>query len=136
MAAAPHLIHFKQFGSPAEGYITTTQFASNIPFEVKRIFWVQDVPEKTIRGQHANKLTEEVLVALHGVIKVKTESKQGEQLFELDSPDLGLYIPSLCWTELVFEQDATGLCLASTDFDESDYIRNYSVFKQLLINQK
>ena len=132
MPEAPYLIQFDQLGNPKEGYLVSTQFAAKIPFEVRRIFWTYAIPETSSRGQHANKLTKEVLVAISGSITVKTETAAGKQTFVLSSPEQGLYIPALCWTELTFKKGAIGLCLASTDFDDADYIRTYDQFKALL----
>lgn len=134
MPATPCLIQFDQFGSEPEGYITTTQLAENVPFDIKRVFWTHGIPAGAMRGQHANKQTEEVLVAIHGAIQVKAETHTGTHIFELASPRQGLFIPALCWTELTFLDGAVGLCLASTNFDEADYIRDYQAFKQILGN--
>ncbi len=105
-----------------------------IPFKIKRVFWLHSIPEHAVRGQHANKLTEEVLVAISGGIQVKAETAGGMQYFDLAAPDQGLYIPSFCWTELTFKENTIGLCLASTDFDEADYVRDYQVYKQIISN--
>lgn len=134
MPAAPYLIQFDQIGNPMEGYMTTTQFAASVPFEIKRVFWTHGTPPTTVRGQHANRLTEEVLVVVTGSIQVRAETAGGIQTFELTAPDQGLYIPALCWTALTFREGAISLCLASTDFDDADYIRDYDLFKQLISN--
>lgn len=132
MAASPYLIQFDQIGDPAAGYITSTQFSEKIPFEIKRVFWIHGTPETTVRGQHANKQTEEVLVALSGGIRISTETIDSDQTFELTSPGQGLYIPAMCWTELIFQEGTIGLCLASTDFDDADYVRDHGFFRHLL----
>lgn len=134
MPATPYLLQFDQIGDPNTGYICSTQLAAKVPFEIKRVFWLQGIPQNTVRGQHANKQTEEVLVAINGGIEVKAETASGLQNFKLTTPDQGLYIPAICWTELKFQENTIGLCLASTDFDEADYIRDYSVYKQLISN--
>lgn len=87
------------------------------------------------RGHHANTATEEVLVALSGSIKVLTDTGCEKQEFELANPQEGLYIPAMCWTELRFSEGATALCLTSTDFSESGYIRDYDRFLQLAQHQ-
>jgi hypothetical protein len=123
-------------GSPDIGYITSTQYAENIPFQIKRVFWTQATPPGVERGHHANLATEEVLVALSGSINVLTDTGREKQAFELTNPQQGLYIPAMCWTELRFSEGATALCLTSTDFSEEDYIRDYSRFKQLAAHQE
>ncbi|WP_266204286.1 sugar 3,4-ketoisomerase [Pontibacter kalidii] len=131
MPASPYLIPLHHVGSPETGYITSTQFAGNIPFDIKRVFWTQATPPGVERGHHANMATEEVLVALSGSISVLTDTGREKQKFELTHPQQGLYIPAMCWTELRFSEGATALCLTSTDFSEADYIRNYGRFLQL-----
>ncbi|MDX5420664.1 MAG: FdtA/QdtA family cupin domain-containing protein [Hymenobacteraceae bacterium] len=131
MPTVPYLISFDRIGSPAEGFITTTQYAERIPFDIKRVFWTQGTPASVVRGNHANKATEEVLIAISGSIRVKADTGTGVQEFELSSPAEGLYIPTMCWTELHFSAGAIALCLTSTDFEEADYIRSYEHFKKL-----
>lgn len=131
MPATPYLLSFDRIGSPAIGYITTTQLAENIPFEIKRVFWTQGTPAHVERGHHANMATEEVLVALTGTITVRTDTGREQQEFALSGPGMGLYIPAMCWIELRFTEGATALCLASTDFSEADYIRDHARFKKL-----
>ena len=131
LSATPYLIQFAEVGSESTGYIASTQLAQYIPFKIKRVFWTYGTPAGVLRGQHANKATEEVLVALTGSIKVETDTGRDTETFLLSSPTVGLYIPAMCWTNLYFEEGTMALCLASTDFDEADYIRDYEVFKRL-----
>ncbi|HEY4650799.1 MAG TPA: FdtA/QdtA family cupin domain-containing protein [Pontibacter sp.] len=132
MADFPSLLTFEQVGTAAEGLLTSTQLAQKLPFTVRRVFWIQDTPPDKVRGHHANKTTREVLIALTGSIHVKAETSSGKQEFLLSSASQGLYIPALCWTELTFTTGTIALCLASTDYDEQDYVRNYTEFKQLM----
>ena len=132
MSDSPYLIFFEQVGSASEGLLTSTQFAEKLPFAVKRAFWIQGTPPEIVRGHHANKTTREVLIALTGTIKVKAETHEGVSEFTLLSSATGLYIPALCWTELTFAEGTIALCLASTDFDEQDYLRDYEVYKKLI----
>ena len=131
MSAIPYLLQFTEVGSDAIGYIASTQLAQHVPFKIKRVFWTYGTPQHVQRGQHANKATEEVLVALTGNIRVETDNGQNKQTFVLDSPTNGLYIPAMCWTNLHFAEGTVGLCLASTDFDDADYIRDYAVFRRM-----
>lgn len=127
----PYLLYFEQLGNASEGYLTTTQYADRLPFEVKRVFWTYGIPSGVERGNHANKMTEEVLIAISGNITVKAEWSGGEEEFKLNSPNCGMYIPALCWTTLSFSSDAIAVCLASTDFSEKDYIRDYPTFVKM-----
>ncbi|WP_114781445.1 sugar 3,4-ketoisomerase [Botryobacter ruber] len=127
----PHLLYFDSIGLPEEGYISTTQQAEKIPFQVKRVFWTYNTPAGVVRGRHAHKQTEQVLVALNGTIRVEVESGAGEAaVFVLDAPDKGLYLPPLHWTRIHISEGAVLLSLASTDYVEEDYIRDYDVFLQ------
>jgi hypothetical protein len=128
----PYLISFEQVGTTAEGLLTSTQFADKLPFALKRVFWIQGTPPAVTRGHHANKTTEEVLIALTGTIKVEAETSNGVSEFILSGSDKGLYIPALCWTKLTFTEGSIALCLASTDYDEQDYLRDYDKYKQLI----
>ncbi|WP_101443848.1 sugar 3,4-ketoisomerase [Pontibacter ramchanderi] len=131
MSATPYLIRFTETGSPAIGFIASTQLAQNIPFAIKRVFWTYGTPAGVLRGQHANKATEEVLVAVTGSIRVETDNGKSKQTFELNDPSEGLYLPAMCWTDLHFASGTVAVCLTSTDFEESDYIRDYATFQRM-----
>lgn len=131
MPATPYLLTFERIGSPKEGYITTTQYADVVPFAIRRVFWTHGTPPEVVRGHHANKATEEVLIALSGNIRVKADTGNEVQEFELSDSLTGLYIPVMCWTELLFSEGALALCLTSTDYTDEDYIRDYVYFKKL-----
>ncbi len=126
----PYILTFEQTGDPASGFLTTTQKASNLPFKVQRVFWVTDTPTDVKRGHHANKITEEIMVAVSGVVTVETETLDGrKQNFTLNDRTTGLYIPTYCWLSISFEPGAVLLCLASTDFDQADYILDLTDFR-------
>ena len=130
----PALISLAAFGNIETGFLVSTQKESNLPFVIKRVFWVQQVPPTFLRGQHAGYQTEEVIICIRGSVEVHVESKAGRQTFVLNQPDVGLYIPAKCWIELTFSPDALLLCLASTDYDEQDYISDYATFQQLCLS--
>lgn len=131
MSATPHLLHFAEIGTDAIGYIATTQLARSIPFKIKRVFWTYGTPANVLRGQHANKATEEVLIAVTGSIRVETDNGRDRESFVLDNPTTGLYLPAMCWTDLHFAEGTVAICLTSTDFDEADYIRDYDTFRRM-----
>ncbi|PRY13145.1 WxcM-like protein [Pontibacter ummariensis] len=131
LPANPYLIPLERMGSPEEGFLTSTQLAANVPFKIKRVFWTHDIPMGVTRGNHANKATEEVLIAISGKLQVKVDTGNEVYVFDLSDSRQGVYIPAMCWTELQFSEGAIALCLASTDYDEKDYIRDYAYFKQL-----
>jgi len=127
----PYLITFDQIGNGASGVLTSTQQEADLPFAVKRVFWVKDTPAARIRGNHANRITEEIMIAVSGSVTVETVSVSGQKVrFELNNASLGLYIPTYCWLTIAFSADAILVCLASTDFDEADYIQEFATFQR------
>jgi hypothetical protein len=128
----PYLIQFNSTGNPNEGYISSTQFSEKLPFDIKRVFWTYNTPESIVRGRHAHIATQQVLVAVNSTLTIKTEDGLGgNELFELNNPNTGLYLPPMYWANLHFSEGAVLLSLASTDFDEADYLREYDAFKEM-----
>ncbi|MFZ1371900.1 MAG: FdtA/QdtA family cupin domain-containing protein [Ferruginibacter sp.] len=128
MPGTPYLIHFNSIGKSDIGYISVAE-KETLPFVPKRIYWTYFTPEDVQRGFHSNYNLEQVLVAVAGRIIVNTEMKNGEkQEFILDSPKTGLFIPKMCWRKLQYSHNAVQMCIASEEYDENDYIRDYNVF--------
>lgn len=101
-----------------------------IPFPIKRVYYLYDVPSGAYRGGHAHKDQLELLIALSGSFEVVLKDGKNEQKVMLNKPDQGLLIPTGIWRELEnFSSGAVCLVLASDEFDESDYIRNFKTFK-------
>lgn len=129
--AIPSIINFPKIGSPALGYISMAE-NENLPFEVKRIYWTYYTPEEVERGGHSHINLQQILVAVSGIITVKTEMPSGQKaVFILDAPNKGLLIPKLCWREMKYSHNAVQMCIASIAYDEADYIRSYEDFKQI-----
>lgn len=128
----PYLLEFSKIGTSAIGYISVLDSLESLPFSVKRVFWTYYTPESIVRGRHAHHATEQVLVAVSGRILVTTESSSGEiKVFALDSPHQGVYIPPNVWHTMQYSHSAVQLVLASTPFDEQDYIRDYEEFRKV-----
>ena len=128
----PRLIEFATIGNPALGFISVAENNKNIPFEIKRVYWTYYTPNKVKRGGHAHKMLEQLIFAVSGIIEFNTQCKNGNaESFVLDKPNIGLYIPRLVWRDIKFSHSAVLLCLASELYIESDYIRDYNVFKKL-----
>lgn len=126
---SPYIIEFNKIGAPDLGYISIAEFEKNIPFISQRVFWTYFTPESVVRGRHAHYKTEQVLVAIAGRIIVTVENSMGMiNTFVLDKPDIGLYLPPDVWHTMQFSHNAVQLVLASTLYDEADYIRNYDDF--------
>ncbi|WP_264536778.1 sugar 3,4-ketoisomerase [Flavobacterium sp. N1736] len=100
-----------------------------IPFEIKRVYYLYDIPSTSIRGGHSHKKLKQILIAISGSFDVVLKDGQTEKTITLNKPDRGLLIESNIWRELEnFSSGAVCLVLASEVFDESDYLRNYSEF--------
>ncbi|MCW3076611.1 MAG: dTDP-6-deoxy-3,4-keto-hexulose isomerase [Bacteroidetes bacterium] len=133
----PKLIELPSIGSSVEGFISVAEYQKNIPFEIRRVYWTYFTPQNVIRGYHAHKELQQIIFAVSGRILFKTEDEKGVvSTFTLDEPKVGLYIPPFVWREITFSHNAVLLCLASIEYDEKDYIRNYADFKKLIKNEK
>lgn len=128
---APHLVTFSQIGDAGIGYLSVSETAvPPVPFTVQRVFWTYSTPDTILRGRHAHRATEHVLLAVAGSIVVTLESAAGElSVFRLESPHVGLYVPPHVWHTMQYSPGAVQLALASRPFEEEDYIRNYQEFK-------
>src|SRR6476620_3131690 len=128
MNEAPRIIEFPEIGNSILGYIAVAE-NNNLPFEVKRIYWTYFTPEHVERGGHAHRKLEQVLVAVAGTIRIKLEMNDGQRSeFILSKPDHGLYIPRMVWRTIKYSHNAVQLCIASTEYAEQDYIRDYETF--------
>lgn len=131
MISLPHLIEFSKIGFSNIGFISVIENNDNLPFRVERLFWTYFTPEEIIRGRHAHYSTEQILIAITGRIIVNIEMPDGnKEIFTLDKPNIGLYIPPNCWHTMQYSHSSAQLVLASTNYDEKDYIRNYEDFKK------
>ncbi len=102
----------------------------SIPFEIKRVYYLYDVPTGAYRGAHAHKEQSEFLIALSGSFEVVLDDGFETRRIMLNKPNIGLFIPTMMWRELDnFSSGSVCLVLASDTFDESDYIREYDKFK-------
>jgi dTDP-4-dehydrorhamnose 3,5-epimerase-like enzyme len=103
-----------------------------IPFSIKRVYHLYDVPFNGERGGHAHKDLFQVLIALNGSFELLLDDGSNTKKILLDSPNIGLYIPNGIWREMNnFSKNSVCLVLASEDYDENDYIRNYQDFKEM-----
>lgn len=125
----PQLIEISKVGNPSLGYLSIVE---KLPFEIVRVYWTYYAPHEVVRGHHAHKALEQLIFSISGSIQFDIENIKGETFqFTLDSPNRGLYIPPFCWRTMRFSHNAVLLCLASLEYFEDDYIRNYDEFNQL-----
>ena len=111
------------------GNLTVAQAQEQVPFEIRRVYWVYDVPAGESRGGHAHKRCRELIVAVSGSFHVTLDNGTERKTFLLNHPYQGLLVETDTWRTLDdFSSGAVGLVLASEPFDEEDYIRNYADF--------
>ena len=104
-----------------------------IPFTIKRVYYLYDVPSDAYRGGHAHKIQQSVIIALSGSFEVVIDDGSSRHSIMLNKPDKGLYVPTMVWREIEnFSSGAVCLVLASSDYDEGDYIRDYQNYKSLI----
>lgn len=128
------MIQFPKIGSSSVGYISIAEAQHLIPFDVKRVFWTYYTPESIVRGRHAHHFTEMILIAVSGRIIVNTEMPSGDiETFILERPDQGVYLPPYTWHTMQYSHSAVQMVLASTTYDEADYVRSYEDFKMLSV---
>ena len=133
----PRIIDFQKIGNPEIGYISVAEPKSELPFPVKRVYWVYGTPENSERGNHASKTGKQVLVIVNGEAEVILENPEGKiTTFKLNDPNTGLYVPPLHWKQIKLSEKAIILSLASSEFDESDYLRDYKLFKSFVAVQR
>jgi hypothetical protein len=102
---------------------------NTIPFEIKRVYYLYDIPSSSKRGGHSHKKLQQILIAISGSFDVVLKDGKTEKTITLNKPDKGLLIKNNIWRELEnFSSGAVCLVLASEVFDEDDYLRNYSEF--------
>ncbi len=114
------------------GAITPVEGNAEIPFALERVFFLYDVVAGAERGGHAHKLLEQVYVSVMGSFRVVLDDGQERRSVDLRQPNVGLYVPTMVWSELVdFASGTIAVVLASREFDESEYIRDYDEFARL-----
>lgn len=122
------LIELPVVGAP-EGNLAFAEAEAHVPFSIARVFYVYDIPATARRGGHAHFRLEEVVFCLRGALEIAVDDGIGRHTYRLEDPRLGLYVPPMVWHDIgAFSGDAVYLGLASTEFDGSDYIRDYEEY--------
>lgn len=132
----PQIIDIIKIADP-RGNLSVLQYPMTLPFEPVRAYWIHDVPSRMMRHGHAFYSARELIVALSGRVEVATESPDGTmKRFTLSRPDEALFVPPMTWRELDnFATNSTVLVIADTLYDEVDYIRDKSVYDNLVNDQ-
>lgn len=115
----------------SRGNLSIIEQFKQIPFEIKRVYWIYDVPGGYDRGEHAYKENQEFIVALSGAFDVVLDDGETQKKYSLNRSYMGLYVPKGMWRKMSnFSTNSLALVLSSTDFSESDYIMDYEEFKE------
>lgn len=115
------------------GQLVALEEFIDIPFEIKRVYYIYDTLEGVTRGYHAHKSLEQIMICIHGSCKVLLDNGKEKKIVPLEKPYEGLYVANNMWREMYdFSPDAVLLVLASEIYDESDYIRNYDDFLKMV----
>lgn len=115
--------------SDPRGDLTFVEGGNHVPFDIRRVYYLYNVPVDSERGGHAHRDLEQVVFALSGSFRIKIDDGNSKSEYVLRDPKRGLYINKLIWREMDnFSQGAVCMVLASHPYDEADYYRNYSEF--------
>lgn len=124
------LLQFKELGD-CRGNLVVVEGEKSIPFSIKRVFYIYNSASDVVRGEHANRESEFVLINVSGSSKVRISNGKEEEMVVLDKPGKGLYIPKMIWKDMYdFSPNSVLLCLASTHYDANEYIRDYESYWQ------
>ncbi len=130
------LIEFGEYGDERGNLVVAECGGVDVPFEVKRVFYIYGSAPDVIRGRHANKRTRFVLINVAGSSKVKIDNGKETSIVVLDRPRQGLYIPPMLWKDMYdFSPDSVLLVLCSEHYDGNEYIRDYNEYLKLIENE-
>lgn len=127
------MLEFNQKGDE-RGHLVIVEGGEDIPFDIKRIFYIYGSDKDIVRGQHANRESEFVLINVAGTSKVKVKDGKGnETVYSLNRPHTGIYLPRMVWKDMYdFSEDSVLLVLASTHYNGDEYIRDYDEFVKIV----
>lgn len=126
------ILQFADLGDE-RGKLVVIEGEQSIPFAIKRVFYIYGSDSSVVRGQHANRESEFVLINVAGKSKVRITDGKEEYIVELDKPMMGVYIPKMIWKDMYdFSPDSVLLVLASTHYNGTEYIRDYNEYIKIL----
>ena len=127
------MLEFPQKGDE-RGHLVIVEGHKDVPFDIKRIFYIYGSDTDVVRGQHANLKSQFVLINVAGKSKVKVKDGLGnEAVFSLNRPHTGIYLPQMVWEDMYdFSEDSVLLVLASEHYDPDEYIRDYDEFVSIV----
>ena len=127
------MLEFPQNGDE-RGHLVIIEGLEDIPFSIERIFYIYGSANDVVRGQHANRKSEFVLIIVAGSCMVNIKDGKGnEAVFVLNRPHTGIYLPAMLWKDMYdFSEDSVLLCLASEHYDAAEYIRDYDKYVRVV----
>ncbi len=127
------LIEFADLGDERGNLVVIEGEGMDIPFDIRRVFYIYGSDSTVVRGNHANRETEFLLVNVSGRSKVRVDNGSESAVIELDRPRMGLYLSAMLWKDMYeFSEDSVLLVLASRHYDEREYIRDYDTYLRVL----
>lgn len=131
------MLEFPEYGDE-RGKLVVVEGNKDIPFDIKRMFYIYGSDKDVVRGQHANKKSEFVLINVAGTSKVAVKDGEGnEMIFCLNRPRTGIYLPVMVWKDMYdFSEDSVLLCLSSEHYDAEEYIKDYDEYVKLVKEYK
>ena len=127
------ILELNEFGDERGNLVVAEGDGMDIPFQIKRVFYMYGSDPAVERGHHANRESEFVLINVSGTSKVKVDNGYETDVIVLDKPRMGLYIPTMLWKDMYdFSADSVLLVLTNTHFNEAEYIRDYDEYLRLV----
>lgn len=127
------IIRIKTISTVDSGELSFFESSREVPFDIKRIYYISKVPEGVRRGFHAHKKLKQLLFCPYGRIQLILENSNGREEIELSDPSLGVVIEKPTWREMLWLQKDSVLCVAASEYySEEDYIRDYTFFKKMM----
>ena len=122
------ILEFADLGDE-RGKLVVIEGSRNVPFDIKRVFYIYGSDDTVVRGQHANRNSEFVLINVSGTSKVRVDNGFEEEIIELNRPRMGLYLPTMLWKDMYdFSEDSVLLVITNTHYDGAEYIRDYDEY--------
>lgn len=123
------MLEFDERGDE-RGHLVVVEGCKDIPFDIKRVFYIYGSDSDVVRGRHANRRSEFVLINVAGISKVKVHYPNGNEcIYVLNKPHTGIYLPKMVWKDMYdFSKDSVLLVLASEHYDPGEYIRNFDEY--------
>ncbi len=119
------------------GNLTFIESGRHIPFEIRRVYYIYDVPGWANRGAHGHAALRQILIAINGSFTVHLDDARDQRVEHLCAPNVGLYLPPMIWRDITdFSEGAVCMVLASDFYDEKDYFRNYAKFRKAVESEK